>query len=105
MSIIDDVPSADALAAIADATLVSRSRSVLATELHGEVVMMNIAKGVYFGLDDIGSDIWRRIDPPCTFAVLVERLARDYKTSPLVVAADVRLLLARMSEQGAVALA
>jgi len=105
MPIIDSVPSAEVLAAITEATIVSRSRSVLASELHGETVMMNIANGGYFGLDDVGSEVWRRIEPPCTFATLVEQLAADYGESTAVVASDVRLLLARMSEKDAVILA
>jgi len=104
MQVIDDMPSAETLAAITDTTLVSRGRSVLASELHGEVVMMHIARGSYFGLDDIGSDIWRRIAPPMTFAALVEGLSAAYNASPAVVAEDVRLLLARMSAQDAVVL-
>ena len=39
-----------------DATVVSRSPSVLTAEVDGEVVMMSIEQGRYFGLDDIGSN-------------------------------------------------
>jgi hypothetical protein len=45
---------------IVDATIVSRGPSVLTAEVDGEIVMMSIKQGRYFGLDDIGSDIWKR---------------------------------------------
>src|SRR5260370_1439590 len=63
---------------IADITLIARSASVLAAEVDGEIVMMSIEHGRYFGLDDIASAIWKRIDPPCPFGDLIDRLAAEW---------------------------
>lgn len=38
-------------------TVISRSPAVLTAEADGEIVMMSIEHGCYFGLDAIGSDI------------------------------------------------
>jgi Coenzyme PQQ synthesis protein D (PqqD) len=89
---------------IVDATVISRSPSVLTAEVDGEVVMMSIEQGRYFGLDDIGSDIWRRIEPPCSFAALIDRLACDYEADRATIAADVQVLLDRMAAQDVVRL-
>ena len=97
--------SADALPALADATVISRSPSVLTAEVDGEIVMMSIEQGRYFGLDDIGSDIWKRIEQPCSFASLIDRLAADYDADRATVAADVHALLGRMAAQDVVKLA
>jgi len=97
--------SADATSRIADSTIISRSPSVVTAEIGGEVVMMSIAQGQYFGLDDIGSDIWRRLDPPCAFADLIERLAADYDADRASIAADVRALLVDMAADDVVRLA
>jgi hypothetical protein len=94
-----------AAAAVLDATMISRSPSVLTAEVDGEVVMMSIEQGRYFGLDDIGSDIWKRLDTPCSFAELIDRLATDYEADRATIAADVRVLLGRMAEQDVVRLA
>jgi hypothetical protein len=94
-----------ALPFIADETLISRSASVLAAEVDGEIVMMSIEQGRYFGLDDIGSDIWKRIDPPCSFSELIARLAADYDADRATIAADVRALLLRMAAHDVVRLA
>jgi len=91
--------------AVVDATLISRSPAVLTAEVDGEVVMMSIEQGRYFGLDDIGSDIWKRLDTPCSFAELIDRLAVDYDADHATIAADVRALLGRMAEQDVVRLA
>jgi hypothetical protein len=93
-----------AVAVIADATVISRSPSVLTAEVDGEIVMMSIEQGRYFGLDDIGSDIWNRIEPPCPFAALIDRLAADYDADRTTIAADVQALLGRMAAQDVVRL-
>lgn len=90
---------------IVDATMVSRSSSILAAEVNSEIVMMSIEKGQYFGLDDIASDIWKRIEPPCSFAALIDALAVEYDAERATITADVRLLLSRMADQDAVRLA
>jgi hypothetical protein len=95
---------ADALLAIGDATLVSRSPTVLTAEVDGEIVMMSIEQGRYYGLDDIGSDIWGRIEPPCSFAELVDRLVADYDADRATIAADVQVMLGRMAVQDVVRL-
>jgi len=90
---------------IADVTVISRSPSVLAAEVGGEIVMMSIEQGRYFGLDDVGSDIWKRIEPPCSFAALIDGLAADYEADRATIVADVQALLGRMAEQDVVRLA
>jgi hypothetical protein len=97
--------AAQAQRAIAEKTLISRSPSVLAAEVDGEIVMMSIEQGRYFGLDDIGSDIWKRIEPPCSFAALVDALTADYEADRSTIAADVTALLTQMAEQDVVRLA
>lgn len=86
-------------------TQLSRSPSVLTAEVDGEIVMMSIEQGRYFGLDDIASDIWKRIEPPCSFAALVDSLAADYDADRATIERDVRALLEKMVEQDAVRLA
>jgi hypothetical protein len=96
--------SANAMADIVDSTIISRSPSVLTAEVDGEVVMMSIQQGQYFGLDDIGSDIWKRIEPPCSFAALIDGLTADYEADRATILADVQGLLHRMAEQDVVRL-
>jgi Coenzyme PQQ synthesis protein D (PqqD) len=100
----DQVNPADAAAGFEETTIISRSPSVLTAEVDGEIVMMSIERGRYFGLDDIGSDIWKRLDAPCSFAGLIDRLVVDYDADRATIAADVRVLLGHMAEQDVVRL-
>jgi hypothetical protein len=101
----DTSSSANAPTTVDSATVISRSPSVLTAEVDGEIVMMSIEQGRYFGLDDIGSDIWKRLEQPCSFATLVDRLAADYDADRATIAADVEALLGRMAAQDVVRLA
>jgi hypothetical protein len=78
-------------------TLISRSTGLLVAPVHDETVMMDVEKGHYYGLDDIGTEIWRRLESPRTFSALVDSLAADYDADPTVIAEDVRKLLSIMA--------
>lgn len=99
-----DQSSSQHAGAIADATIISRNSSVLTAEVDGEIVMMSIEQGRYLGLDEIGSDIWKRIEPPCSFAALIESLATDYEADRATIIPDVQNLLGRMVEHNVVRL-
>jgi len=80
---------------IGEQTTIRRSNSLLVAGVRDETVMMDTDSGHYYGLDDIGSEIWRRLETPCTFGVLVDGLAADYDADREAIAADVRALLSQ----------
>ncbi len=45
---------------IMETTMIARCASLLTAEMDGEIVMVNLEYGQYYGLDDISSDIWGR---------------------------------------------
>jgi hypothetical protein len=91
-------------AVIGDDTLVGRGTSILTGGVSGETVMMSVKSGRYFGLDDIGSAIWQRLEAPCRFGDLVDQLAADYDADRATIVDDVRPLLAEMAAHGLVKL-
>lgn len=82
------------------ATRVRRSNDLLATEVEGEMMMMDPEQGLYFGLDPIGTDIWKRMADPVLVADLVADLADDYLAPVAQVQRDVLALLSRMAAHG-----
>jgi hypothetical protein len=89
---------------INDQTLISRSDSLLVAGVQDETVMMDIQSGHYYGLDDIGSDIWKRLETPCRFGDLVDALIADYDADRLVIARDVAQLVTLMASNKVVTL-
>ncbi len=79
-----------------DDRLIARSANALVNETDGNIVMMTIERGQYFSLNDIASDVWRRIEPPCSFGDLVRSLAADYDADEQQIAAHIGVFLDRM---------
>jgi hypothetical protein len=71
----------------------------LASEIDGEVVLMNIDRGHYYSLDDIGSEIWRAIEQPVLVRALCRSCVEKYHADSETVSADVLALLDKMLEQ------
>jgi Coenzyme PQQ synthesis protein D (PqqD) len=53
------------------------AKEVLATELGSEFVILNLADGIYYGLDDAGAEIWKLLTRPVT----VEEICRGISAS------------------------
>jgi len=87
---------------IHSATRVGRQDGVLATDLAEQVVMMDPEEGLYFELDVIGADVWRRLEAPILVADLVADLTRDYDAPRAEVERDVLALLRQLADHGLV---
>jgi len=60
-------------------SIICQRPDVVATSIDGEVVMMSIENGAYYGLDFIASRIWELIASPCQVAKLIETLMLDFE--------------------------
>lgn len=89
---------------IGDATRISRSTSLLVAPVNDEIVMMDLQHGLYYGLDDIGADIWARIETPIAFAALIDGLVVDYDAERGRIEGDVRKLISIMARHKVVLL-
>jgi Coenzyme PQQ synthesis protein D (PqqD) len=52
----------------------------LASELSGEVVILSLADGVYYGLDAVGAFVWHQLRDPRTVRDLVDDVMERYAT-------------------------
>lgn len=59
-------------------TIVMQRQDIDASDLNGEKVMMNLDKGQYFALNDVGSRIWEIISKSVTVREIVEILLAEY---------------------------
>jgi hypothetical protein len=75
---------------------------VLSTEISGRLVLMNATKGNYVTLDDIGNQIWQRLQRSRTVAELCEDLQGLYDVDRPVLERDVITFLESMRIQGLV---
>jgi hypothetical protein len=77
-----------------------RDPAALAAEVDGEIVALDVARGVCFGLDAVASRIWGLIGEPTTPAQVCERLMADYEVSPSVCERDVLAFLETLRAEG-----
>jgi hypothetical protein len=59
-------------------SVVVRSEGLITSNLDGEVVMMSIDQGKYYGLDPIASQIWELLETPCSIRTLCDQLLTRY---------------------------
>ncbi|MBS2016687.1 MAG: PqqD family protein [Deltaproteobacteria bacterium] len=78
------------------------TRHVYAREFEGELVLLDLAKGSYYGLDAIGARLWTAITQGHTVAEVAEELASEYDVEPAVLRADLLDLVRNLAEKGLV---
>jgi hypothetical protein len=74
-------------------TAVRIRNEVVFRELDGEMVLLNLASGVYFGLDPVGTRIWTLIVEQRSPADIVGALTAEYEVDAETCEADVWKLL------------
>src|ERR671934_1669254 len=68
-------------------------KDVVFRELEGEMVLLNLATGIYFGLDAVGSRIWGLIDGHRSAADIVHTLTSEYEVDGDTCGADLARFL------------
>ena len=74
--------------------------AVLARELDGESILLNLESETYFGLDEVGTRIWALLTGAPTIQAAYEALLAEYDVAPDVLRQDLEALLAQLLEQG-----
>lgn len=58
-----------------------RNPDIDATDLDGEVVMMNMEKGQYFMMNEVGSRIWEIIEEPVKVTSVIDTLLGEFEVN------------------------
>lgn len=72
---------------------------VVFRELEGESVLLNLATGIYFGLNATGTRMWQLIETHRTLAPVVVELAREFDAPPPQLEADLLELVAQLESK------
>ena len=74
--------------------------SVVFAELDNEAVLLNVETGVYFGLDEIGTEIWNLLSAGGSESDVVGKLLLEYEVDPEQLRADVGDFIAKLESHG-----
>lgn len=88
------------LALISSCTFVVRAAGFASAEVDGEVVALSMDKGMCYGLNRVGSRIWRELFSPIAVADLCERLLREYLVDRETCEREVIALLRELCAEG-----
>lgn len=69
-------------------------------DLAGEAVILHLESGVYYGLNEVGAAIWRRVQEPTGIGSLREALLAEYDVEPDRCDRDLLLLLQDLAACG-----
>jgi hypothetical protein len=76
------------------------SPDVVWRDLEGEAVLLDLASGTYFGLNDVGTRIWRLLEAGESLARIAEALAEEYEVSGEQAARDAEALVTELRGRG-----
>jgi hypothetical protein len=77
-----------------------RNNEILDGHLDGGLVMMDIQKGKYFGLNPVGKRIWEIIEVPKSFDEITDLLQAEFEVTPEQCRLEVEEFLAKMAKAG-----
>jgi Coenzyme PQQ synthesis protein D (PqqD) len=78
-----------------------RSSDLVATEMDGDIVMMHISSGQYFGISGVGSRIWALLEHPITLDELISTIVNEYVVDEQTCRNDIQKFMQSLLEQGA----
>ncbi len=88
--------------AIGERSVVVAAEGQVSSDLGGEVVILDLEAGVYYGLDEVGARIWSLIQEPRSVDEVRDILLEEYEVEPERCQHDLIALLQRLAEEGLV---
>ena len=74
-------------------------------DLEGELVVLNLNSGIYFGLDPVGTRIWHLLETSQTLSQVLSLLLEEYDVTEAQGRQDLEHFIAQMQEKGLIAIA
>lgn len=83
---------------ISPASIVVASSDQISSDLAGEVVMLNLKNGTYYGLDNVGARVWELIQVPQPVAAVRDMILAEYEVEPARAEGDLLALLGKLAD-------
>jgi hypothetical protein len=76
------------------------SKDAIFRDLNGEAVVLDLASGAYFGLNQVGTRIWQLIEQDGRLQNVLARLVEEYEAAPQQLERDLLDLVSRLAQAG-----
>jgi hypothetical protein len=81
-------------------TLITRNPDLVAAEVDGDLVMMSVEQGEYFGITGVGSRVWELLAAPTTVADLTRVICAQYAVDEATCQADMQAFVEELIQLG-----
>lgn len=85
-------------------SVVRATEGLISSEVDGQLVMMDIERGTYFGLDSTAARIWAGLAVPTRLSDLCQSLVEEYDVDPATCEAEVLGFVRELHSNGLVIL-
>jgi len=72
----------------------------VSSDLGGEVAILHLEAGMYYGLEEVGARIWNLIQEPRPVEEIRDILVSEYEVEPDRCESDLIVLLTRLADEG-----
>jgi hypothetical protein len=79
-----------------------RRDRVMVQQVEGQAVLLDIASGEYFSLNEVGGRVWELCDGTRTVAEVVDAICTEYDVPPTTAMSDAGALLESLAGAGLV---
>ena len=88
--------------ALNDDTIVRRGSDQLSCDLDGEVAILQVATGQYYGLNEVGAHVWQLLEQAVCVREIHRALLEEFDVESDRCRADLEVLLSEMADSGLV---
>lgn len=79
---------------------VSVSKDVVFRDLSGEAVLLNLATGIYFGLNEVGTRMWTLLLEHGSTEKVIQGIVDEYQVDAETARADLDKLVSQLRDKG-----
>lgn len=83
-------------------TCVVRNHDLMAVPMDGDLVMMSISQGRYYGINPVGGRIWALLEQPQTVQALCRQIESEFDVTPAQCEQDVLHFVGQLLSAGVV---
>jgi hypothetical protein len=87
---------------ISSSSVIASVKHQVSCDLAGEVVILNMQDGIYYGLNAVGARIWSLVGEPRSVGEIHATLLEEYDIDPHVCETQLMTLLADLAANGLV---
>ena len=81
-------------------TVIACVQSQVSSTLGDEAAVLDMNRGIYYGLDPVGTRVWKLIQQPRSVAQVRDALLAEYEVEPIRCEQDLLKLLAELRDAG-----